>query len=223
MCIAAAGRDNTNGVSQMLPLHGLAPHKQPESRPLVWLRDPAQPTRELGYMGATVDSESSKAVGAREPSVVLRISLAPEGVVVRSREDTERRLSLVGRANLRRWRALELLRLTPNYQDMIATISSGQAFGEDIPPMDSELLLRPLRIGECSQYKSCGECLGAGRRAATSVATNRGGSDGVDASYQLGCGWCAGRRRQCVPDLRGMCRNEETHLRNASQCERQGP
>ena len=55
---------------------------------------------------------------------MLRVSLAPEGVVVRSREDTERRLSLVGRAHVRRWRAMELLRL-PNHLDAMAAIAQG--------------------------------------------------------------------------------------------------
>jgi hypothetical protein len=219
----AAGSDNSNGFSQMLPLRALSPHRQPESRPLVWLRDPAQPTRDLQYHGVAGDSEGSGSGGAREASVMLRISLAPEGVVVRSREDIERRLSLVGRANLRRWRALELLRLPSNFQEVLAAVPSEQAFGADIPLADSELPLRPLRIGDCSQYTNCRDCLAAGRRAETTVATDRDSSGGIDSSHLLGCGWCAGRRRQCVPDLRGMCRNEETHLRNASQCEQPGP
>ena len=219
LCVVSGG-GNENDVLKMLPLRALAAHKQPESRPLVWLRDPAQLTRELDYVGARGDSTGSEAGRAREVSVVLRISLAPEGVVVRSREDTERRLSLVGRAHLRRWRALQLLRLPPTYQDALAGIPRG-SFGPSLAPVDSEQLLRALLVGDCSQYKSCGECVVAGHRAAT-VAANAAGGDGTNASY-LGCSWCAGRRRQCVPDLRGMCRSEETHLRNASQCERQGP
>lgn len=254
----------------MIPLRALAPHKQPESRPLVWLRDPAQLVREIDYLHPTGDNAAESGV-AREASVLLRISLAPEGVVVESREDTERRLSLVGRAHLRRWRALELLRL-PSNDDVLAAVTSN-SFGSHnradgkhqetnqckyraisasigihltrnveeanlskmrnrtVPemllswhasacvmsgPPGCELLQRALLVGDCSQYKKCDECLVAGQRASATVPSN-GAS--TDASYRLGCGWCAGRRRQCVPDLRGMCRSVETHLRNVSQCD----
>ena len=109
----------------MLPLRALAAHESLGSGALVWLRDPAQVARELEYTGAEGSSarSASSAAPSREVSVVLRISLAPEGVVARSREDTERRLSLVARAHLRRWRAVEILRLPPSLRDTMTVLS----------------------------------------------------------------------------------------------------
>jgi hypothetical protein len=123
LCGAGAGGvDGKEAHShRMLALRGLGKHKQPASRPLVWLRDPAQLTRELDYYPGGGGGGGG---GGREASVVLRVSLAPEGVVVRSREDPERRLSLVGRAHVRRWRAMELLRL-PNHLNAMGAIAQG--------------------------------------------------------------------------------------------------
>ena len=100
-------------------------------------------------------------------------------------------------------------------------------FGLHAGPTDSTDILRALLIGDCSRHTSCAECLAAGPVAADAalVATGAGGGGGgaSGGDTALGCSWCAGRRRQCVPDLRGMCRSEATHLRNASQCEQTEP
>ena len=150
-----------------------------EGERLVWLRDSAQLTREIAP-----PAELSAAV------VVLRISLAPEGVLLRARSDEERRLSLLGRAHVRRWRGLELLsRLTK-------AAAAGAAGTEE--PADWPAGSEPVRsalLANCAARRSCDACTDGGQ-----------------------CAWCAGRRRQCVPDLRGMCRDPATHLRAADAC-----
>ena len=150
-----------------------------EGERLVWLRDSAQLTREIAP-----PAELSAAM------VVLRISLAPEGVLLRARSDEERRLSLLGRAHVRRWRGLELLsRLTK-------AAAAGAAGTEE--PADWPAGSEPVRsalLASCAARRCCDACTVGGQ-----------------------CAWCAGRRRQCVPDLRGMCRDPATHLRAADAC-----
>lgn len=128
-------------------------------------------------------------------------------VPVRGREQIERQLSIVARAQVRRWRDFQLLHPSGDLARRTALAEEEQALtaaagaGATVDDTDDESSRHWLRFAleGCGSHQGCAAC----------VAAREG--------MEVGCAWCK-RRHRCFPDMQGLTRSSESRVASHGSC-----